>query len=111
LAEERDAKIHASDGEFRIESESFLKIFLRLRAFLLVEESDAKSVEPQSFRGSGGARGGRRLGDVRMQRREATETGDEEHAGKHEQKSTGSRNFERHQRKFFLDARQRLAKC
>ena len=67
LTEERDAKIHASDGEFWIESESLLKIFLRFRAFLLVEESDTKSVEPQGFRGSGGARGGRSLRGVRMQ--------------------------------------------
>jgi len=67
LTEEGDTEIDASDGEFRIDSESFLKIFLRFRTFLLVEKSDAERVEAQSFRGSGWAIGGRSLGGIRMQ--------------------------------------------
>src|SRR5208283_1656413 len=78
LTEERDAKIHSGDGEFRIESKSLLKILLRFRTFLLVEESDAKSVEPQNFGRSGWARGRRSLRGIRKQLSQATETGEEE---------------------------------
>jgi len=54
LAEERDAEIDASDGEFWIGGEGFLEIFLGVGKFLLVHVGDAEGVEAECVGGVGG---------------------------------------------------------
>ena len=49
LIEKRDSKIEACHGEFRIGLQRLLKKLLRISGALLVEVSDAKSVQAQSL--------------------------------------------------------------